>query len=171
MSKKAIKFSMIIKPSVLISFFLMATAMLTIFPVEANSQSQKLESELVEIITERGKFSFDIEIADQPQERTIGLMNRSKLDPRGGMLFVFEQPQIIQMWMKNTLISLDMVFIDTKGNVVDLAERTVPHSLATVAPRQNASFVLELTGGMASFIGLQPGDVLKHRLFASTPDQ
>ena len=53
-----------------------------------------------------------MEIADQPVERTIGLMNRSELEPRGGMLFVFDTPHIIEMWMKNTLISLDMVFAD-----------------------------------------------------------
>ncbi|MCP4185630.1 MAG: DUF192 domain-containing protein [Hyphomicrobiales bacterium] len=141
-----------------------------IVPGDAFTQSQKLESERVEITTVRGKFPFQIEIADQPQERTIGLMNRSQLDPRGGMLFVFDRPQIIQMWMKNTLISLDMIFVDAKGSVVDVAERTIPHSLAIVASRQNASFVLELAGGMASFIGLQPGDVLKHRLFDSDPD-
>ncbi len=164
------KTSIMIKPSVLTFVFLIFSTIMLIVPSDAFTQSQKLESELVEITTERGKFSFQIEIADQPKERTIGLMNRSQLDPRGGMLFVFERPQIIQMWMKNTLISLDMIFIDAKGSVVDVAERTIPHSLATVASRQNASFVLELAGGMASFIGLQPGDVLKHRLFVSDPD-
>jgi uncharacterized membrane protein (UPF0127 family) len=164
------KFSVLIKPTVLMSFVLIFGAMMTIIPTDAYTQSQKLESESVEITTERGNFSFEIEIADQPEERTIGLMNRSKLDPRGGMLFVFDRPQIIQMWMKNTLISLDMVFIDASGRVVDVAERTVPHSLATVASRQSASFVLELAGGMASFIGLQPGDALKHRLFVINPD-
>ena len=154
-----------IELSVLMYFGLIFAAMMTIIPADAFAQSQKLESETVEITTKRGKFSFEIEIADQPEERTIGLMNRSQLEPRGGMLFVFDRPQIIQMWMKNTLISLDMVFIDASGRVVDVAERTVPHSLAIVASRQKASFVLELAGGMASFIGLQPGDRLKHRLF------
>ena len=162
--------SVLIKPSVFISFVLIFGTMMTIIPTDALTQSQKLVSESVEISTERGHFPFEIEIADQPEERTIGLMNRSQLDPRGGMLFVFDRPQIIQMWMKNTLISLDMVFIDASGSVVDVAERTVPHSLAVVASRQKASFVLELAGGMASFIGLKPGDTLKHRLFVVNPD-
>lgn len=157
--------SKIIKQPVLTCFFLVFTAMMTIVTSAAYSQSQKLESEGVEITTKRGKFAFEIEIADQPEERTIGLMNRDELDPRGGMLFVFDRPQIIQMWMKNTLISLDMIFVDVRGVVVNVAERTVPHSLAVISSGQKASYVLELAGGMASFIGLQSGDTLKHKLF------
>lgn len=139
--------------------------MLAIVPTDSYSQSQKLESESVEISTKRGKFIFEIEIADQPEERTIGLMNRDQIDPRGGMLFVFEMPQIIQMWMKNTLISLDMIFVDAGGRVIEIAERTVPHSLAIISSTQKVPYVLELAGGMASFIGLQSGDTLKHKLF------
>jgi len=164
------RISALVKPSLLGSFALILGAMMIFIPIHTYAQSQKLESETVEITTSRGNFSFEIEIADEPHERTIGLMNRSQLESRGGMLFVFNQPQIIQMWMKNTLISLDMIFIDASGRVVDVAERTVPHSLDVVASRHKASFVLELAGGMAAFIGLLPGDRLKHRLFVDEQD-
>ncbi len=137
----------------------------TFININALAQSQLLESESLEIITSRGTYVFAIEIADQPEERTIGLMNREKLDPRGGMLFVFDQPNNIQMWMKNTLISLDMIFIDDRGRVIKIAQHTVPHSLDVINSGQNSSFVLELAGGMSAFIGLKPGDNLKHRLF------
>ncbi len=138
--------------------------------IDALAQSQRLENESLEITTSRCTYVFAVEIADQPEERTIGLMNREKLDPRGGMLFVFDQPNNIQMWMKNTLISLDMIFIDDKGRVLKIAEKTVPHSLDIISSGQNSSFVLELAGGMSAFIGLEPGDHLKHRLFETATD-
>ena len=131
----------------------------------ASAQSQKLETEPLEIVTERGNFSFEVEIADQAVERTIGLMNRSELEPRGGMLFVFDRPHIIEMWMKNTLISLDMIFVDKSGKVVSIAERTTPHSEAVISSGVPASFVLEIAGGMAAFIGIKPGNQLKHKIF------
>ena len=129
------------------------------------AQSQSLQSETFEIVTSRGKYNFEIEIADEPQERTIGLMNRENLDARGGMLFVFERHQIINMWMKNTLISLDMIFISHDGTVAKITPRTTPHSLEIISSGQPVSYVLELAAGMAAFIGLEPGDQLHHRLF------
>ena len=92
-------------------------------------------------------------------------MNRKALDGRGGMLFVFERPQIIAMWMKNTLISLDMIFISRDGTVIKIAEHTKPHSLEVISSQFPAAFVLELRGGMATYIGLGNGDKLVHRLF------
>jgi uncharacterized membrane protein (UPF0127 family) len=138
---------------------------LTIFVATTYAQSQKLESEMLNITTSRGNYQFKVEIADEPLERNVGLMNRKKLGPREGMLFVFEQPRIINMWMKNTLISLDMVFISDNGTVVKIAERTVPHSLDLITSGEPAAYVLELAGGMATFIGLTPGNQLKHRFF------
>lgn len=131
----------------------------------ALAQSQKLPTEPLEIITSRGNFTFDVEIADLPEERTIGLMNRTELDNRAGMLFVFDTKRIVTMWMKNTLIPLDMVFVNIDGVVASIAERTTPHSLALVSSGVPVDYVLELNGGIAAFIGIKPGDRLIHPLF------
>ena len=141
---------------------------LSFFQFAANissAQTQNLETETLEIITTRGSFQFSVEIADEPEERTIGLMNRVEMEPRGGMLFAFDQPRLISMWMKNTLISLDMIFVNIDGTVKKIAARTTPHSLEIVSSGTSVPFVLELNAGMAAFIGLSPGDQLKHRLF------
>ncbi len=131
----------------------------------ANAQSQQLATEELAITTSRGRFEFLVEIADEPHERTIGLMNRESMDARSGMLFVFDTKQVINMWMKNTLISLDMIFVSEKGKVVTIAENTTPHSLEIVSSLAPVSFVLELNSGMAALIGLKPGDQLHHALF------
>lgn len=133
--------------------------------ISARAQSQQLETEKLEIITARGKFEFLVEIADEPQERTIGLMNREQLEPRGGMLFAFDQSRVISMWMKNTLIPLDMIFVFDNGTVATIAQNTVPHSLEIVSSLVPVPYVLELKGGMAALIGLKSGDKLVHRLF------
>ncbi len=129
------------------------------------AQSQKLETEQLTITTSRGDFEFLVEIADEPEERTIGLMNRDHMENRSGMLFVFDRERVIQMWMKNTLIPLDMVFTTADGTVVTVAENTVPHSLDIVSSLMPVTHVLELNGGMAAFIGIKQGDKLKHEAF------
>ncbi|MCF6320252.1 MAG: DUF192 domain-containing protein [Rhizobiaceae bacterium] len=127
--------------------------------------TQKLDSESLSIVTGRGKFDFSVEIADEPQERQIGLMNREKMDPRSGMLFQFERRDVVTMWMKNTLIPLDMIFITQDGKVATVAERTTPHSLDVISSKVPVRYVLELNGGMAAFIGIKPGDDIEHRFF------
>ena len=133
--------------------------------VGAFAQSQNLETEPLTITTSRGDFEFLVEIADEPEERTIGLMNRDHMENRSGMLFVFDRERVIQMWMKNTLIPLDMVFTSADGTVVTIAENTVPHSLDIVSSLMPVTHVLELNGGMAAFIGIKQGDKLKHEAF------
>ena len=151
----------------ILAFLLFATSnfAINIMATDALAQSQKLETEPLTIITSRGEFVFSVEIADNPEERTIGLMNRDHMENRSGMLFVFDRERIIQMWMKNTLIPLDMVFTSADGTVVTLAENTVPHSLDIVSSHIPVTHVLELNGGMAAFIGIKQGDKLEHEAF------
>lgn len=105
-----------------------------------------------------GGQRFEVEIARTDGERSQGLMFRRFLPANAGMLFDFEQTRSIAMWMKNTFIPLDMLFIDEAGEVVYIAERTVPKSLATISAPQPVRYVLELNGGTADRLGLSVGD-------------
>lgn len=104
------------------------------------------------------RHGFQVEIADSEPERNQGLMYRQELAPDHGMLFVFARTTRIAMWMKNTPLPLDMLFIAEDGRVVDLHERAVPHSLETIAARRRARYVLEVNGGTVDRLGLAVGD-------------
>jgi hypothetical protein len=124
------------------------------------------KSKLV-IETAKGKFPFDIELALTPPQMEQGLMFRRSLAADAGMLFDYGDPQPIAMWMKNTLIPLDMVFIGKDGRIVDFRERAVPMSLDTIEPKVPARAVLEVNAGTAQRLGLQVGDTVHHAFFGN----
>ncbi|EDP66243.1 hypothetical protein BAL199_24889 [alpha proteobacterium BAL199] len=101
---------------------------------------------------------FQVEVADTDQERGQGLMYRQEMAPDHGMLFVFDRPSRITMWMKNTPLPLDMLFIGVDGRIVDIHQRTVPFSLDTIASGRRALYVLEVNGGTADRLKLGVGD-------------
>lgn len=109
-----------------------------------------------------------VEIADEPAERALGLMNRSSLPPDHGMLFVYQRPQPASFWMKNTLIPLDMLFFDKHGLLRHVHPMARPLDLTPVPgaapgdPDPNRMFILELAGGEAARLGLVPGTALAH---------
>ena len=119
------------------------------------------------IETAKGRHSFDIELANTDAQHTRGLMYRRKLAADAGMLFDYKYPQPITMWMKNTLIQLDMVFIDGDGRIINIAQRTVPYSEAVIPSRGAARAVLEINGGTAERLGIMPGDKVIHPLFGT----
>ena len=100
-----------------------------------------------------------------PDERARGLMFRRFMPADRGMLFDFQRVEPVAMWMQNTYISLDMIFIRTDGSVARIAERTEPLSTRTVPSGEPVLSVLELNGGIAEKIGLKPGDKVEHGLF------
>ncbi len=108
--------------------------------------------------TETGDHSFNIEVATTDEERALGLMFRRSLPENAGMLFLYDQPQPAAMWMKNTLIPLDMVFISPGGTVHRIEANTEPFSLTVIPSEGPIAGVLELNGGEAAKIGLKPGD-------------
>jgi len=116
------------------------------------------------IETASGPVQFTVELADTPDERAQGLMFRDALAPNAGMLFIYPRDQIISMWMKNTLIPLDMLFIGGDGRVLGIAERTVPLSLHSISSEGPARAVLEVNGGTAARHGIRPGDRVHHPL-------
>jgi uncharacterized membrane protein (UPF0127 family) len=121
--------------------------------------------EKLEIVTASGTHEFSVEIMRSGPQRERGLMFRRYLPQDRGMLFVFEVERPIMMWMKNTYLPLDMIFIDSVGKVVGLAEHAEPLSTKIIPSGAPASGVLEVNAGTAARIGLKIGDSLRHPLF------
>ena len=127
-----------------------------------------LPVEALQITTHDGRtHRFRVEIADNDASRERGLMFRKSLGPDVGMLFDFKEPQYVSFWMKNTLIPLDMLFIDTRGRVVNVAAMATPMSETTIPSAAPVLAVLELRGGRAAELGIKPGDEVRERIFAS----
>ncbi len=133
-----------------------------------SSCSPPARSDYLEIITQDGAHrTFHIELARKPDERERGLMYRQSLDADAGMLFDFQSDQMVEMWMKNTYIPLDMVFIASNGNIVRIAADAVPQSLAIISSGQPVRAVLEIKGGEAARQGITPGAKVVYQLFSS----
>lgn len=112
--------------------------------------------------TAAGPRVFQVEAALTPEQRATGLMYRRSLADDHGMLFDFGGPQEITMWMQNTYVSLDMVFVGSDGRVTRVAERTEPLSTRLISSNGRARYVVELAAGAAKRIGLKPGDRVVH---------
>ena len=113
------------------------------------------------------KLEFTVWLADTPRRQAQGLMFVRSLPELRGMLFVHPSPQNISMWMKNTYIPLDMVFIDAKGRIQQIVEQTRPHSLELIQSRAPALAVLEIAGGEAKRLGIQPGQLVTYAALVS----
>jgi len=137
-----------------------------ILHMAAPTLAQKaMQRDTLKLITSSGTHTFEIEVAETDEQKARGLMFRRTLEPTAGMLFPYLPPQEITMWMKNTYISLDMVFIKADGKVLRVAERTEPFSERVIASGGDAAAVLEVVAGTAARIGIKPGDKVEHRLF------
>lgn len=108
---------------------------------------------------------FRVWVASDDMRRARGLMFVQHLDDDQGMLFVYPSAQKIGMWMKNTYIPLDMIFIDAAGKVTQVVENTKPHSLETIASEKPVLAVLELKAGTASRLKIAPGALVMHEAF------
>jgi uncharacterized membrane protein (UPF0127 family) len=116
------------------------------------------------IMTRQGPVRFEVELALTPRQHEQGLQNRQGLRAYEGMLFVYDEVRPIHMWMKNTLVPLDMIFFAEDGRILNIAERTTPHSLETIPSGRPAKGVLEVLGGTARRFGIRPGDRVVHPL-------
>jgi uncharacterized membrane protein (UPF0127 family) len=119
----------------------------------------------LEIVTKNGVQVFAVEMARTEEEKTTGLMYRKELADGKGMLFDFTPEQEVSMWMKNTFISLDMIFIRADGRILRIAENTEPQSTRIISSGGPAKGVLEVIAGTAKKYGIQPGDRVGHPLF------
>jgi uncharacterized membrane protein (UPF0127 family) len=129
------------------------------------------EAQELWIKTGQGRFRFTAEIADEASERSQGLMFRESMPETHGMLFDFKESRSIQMWMRNTPLPLDMVFADSQGRVVRIAERTTPFSDAIIDSGGPVAYVLEINAGISRMIGIKPGDQLEYQGLEKTEGQ
>ena len=127
--------------------------------------SASVKSELLIITSNGSKHNFLVEVARTEEEKKIGLMFRRTLAKNAGMLFLYKREALRLMWMKNTFIPLDILFIDKKGVIKRVVKRTTPHSLATISSRKSVLAVLELRGGITSSLEIKKGDRIEHPAF------
>lgn len=125
--------------------------------------------ETLVVATQGGPREFQVEIADDGQERSKGLMFRREMADDAGMLFDFKSEQPVGFWMENTYIPLDMIFIKADGTVAAIAERTTPLSRRTVPSGTPVRFVLEINGGLSDELGISPGDKVSGPAFEARP--
>jgi hypothetical protein len=130
-------------------------------------QPQSFDRDELVIESESGAHRFAVELAISAEQRAQGLMFRRRLAADAGMLFLYPDDRVISMWMKNTLIPLDMLFIGADGRIVQIAERAVPGSMAMVSSDRPARAVLELNGGTAARLRIKPGDRVLYRSFGT----
>ena len=126
---------------------------------------QTFEKGDLSIRTKTGTHKFRIEIARRPDQFTQGLMFRRHLAADAGMLFLYARATRATMWMKNTYIPLDMIFIDRKGKIAGFRERTIPQSLAVISSEKPVSAVLEVNAGTVARLKISIGDQVLHPAF------
>ncbi len=144
-----------------IILFLIAVA----FFIYAQSNDLKNNSHIISEVCFENKC-FDVEIADTPKEKEMGLMSREYLKSNRGMLFVFEKESVYNFWMKNVLIPLDMIWIDESNKIVFMKENAEPcetEQCEIFGSDKKAKYVLEVNGGLAEKTGVKTGDEIKFK--------
>ncbi|MEM5468585.1 DUF192 domain-containing protein [Celeribacter marinus] len=131
----------------------------------SHAQAQPCAFDQTVVSGDFGTVRFAVEVADDAGERAQGLMHREQMSRFSGMLFVYERPGRAAFWMKNTLIPLDMLFVDVRGVVTRIHENAVPLDLTAIEGGDAVFAVLEINGGLAAQLGLQAGDTLRHPAF------
>lgn len=133
----------------------------------SGAELQKFPISELTIASVTGPHRFKVEVAETPAQMEQGLMFRTSLAPDAGMLFIYLQPIVATMWMKNTLIPLDMLFVDAQGRIVNIHQRAVPQSLDVISAAAPVRAVIELNGGTAARLGIAPGDRVLSPIFGA----
>ncbi|WP_441259713.1 DUF192 domain-containing protein [Bradyrhizobium sp. 521_C7_N1_3] len=142
-------------------------AILVVGCAVASAPVRAASSQPLEIVTRNGVQVFSVEMATTEEEKQTGLMYRKELADGKGMLFDFKPEQEVSMWMKNTYVSLDMIFIRADGRILRIAENTEPLSTKIISSQGPARAVLEVVAGTAQKYGIRPGDRVGHPLFGT----
>jgi hypothetical protein len=130
--------------------------------VAATSASAACGPDAADIKGERGQYRFTAELADDAEERNHGLMFRNQLGKFSSMLFVYETPVDAVFWMRNTEIPLDMLFFDQSGTLKSIVANAEPHTDTPRPGGPGIRYVLEINGGLAATLGIEPGALLRH---------
>ncbi|QAU47200.1 DUF192 domain-containing protein [Bradyrhizobium guangzhouense] len=145
----------------------LAAALVIVGFALAGSAVRAASFQPLEIVTKNGVQVFSVEMATTDEEKQTGLMYRKELADGKGMLFDFNPEQEVSMWMKNTYVSLDMIFIRADGRILRIAENTEPLSTRIISSKGPARAVLEVVAGTAQKYGIRVGDRVGHPLFGS----
>src|SRR5436190_21290185 len=146
---------------------LLAGMLLAVSGSTARAQLQTFPTAELTIVSANGPHKFTVELATTPDQMEQGLMFRQSLAADAGMLFDYRAPAMAAMWMKNTLIPLDMLFVDERGRIINIHERAVPGSLDPIAAAAPARAVIELNGGTTAHLGIKPGDRVMFPIFGN----
>lgn len=150
---------MIVKRLLIVSIAVAVIVLLVLAGLAQLPQRRIPISSSIELISDNGNVTrLNAEIADTPEAHRQGLMNRSSLAADAGMLFVFNNDERRYFWMKDTLIPLDMIFIDDRLTIIDIHDNTTPLSEAEIASSGPCRYVLEVNGGLCSACGISLGD-------------
>jgi uncharacterized membrane protein (UPF0127 family) len=133
----------------------------------ATAADNPLPTTTVVIDTDKGPQKFQVEMAEDQASQERGLMFRKQMAPNAGMLFDFHTPQWQTFWMKNTVLSLDMIFIRQDGTISSIAPNAVPYSTTPIPSAEPVRAVLEINGGRAAALGIQPGEKVHHAMFGN----
>jgi uncharacterized protein len=150
--------------ALLLLFGAMAASSLVL---SAEAQLQRFATSELTIVSATGPHRFTVEVAEIPAQMEQGLMFRRSMAPDAGMLFDYKTPTVATMWMRNTLIPLDMLFVDAQGRIVNIRERAVPQSLDVISAAAPVRAVIELNGGTVARLGIAPGDQVQHPIFGN----
>lgn len=127
------------------------------------------QSELV-IVSGETRHVFIVEMARTPDEIRTGMMFRTSMADDAGMLFQMNPPRAVSFWMKNTILPLDLIFIDADGEILSIAENAVPGSLRQINPGVIVAGVLEVNAGTVERLSIAPGDTVEHAFFTTGND-
>ncbi len=138
----------------------------------ADAQDKPLPVTTVVIDTDRGPYTFHVEVAADGPSQERGLMFRKQMAPDAGMLFDFHRPTFVTFWMKNTILPLDMLFIRQDGTVSSIAPNAVPYSLTSIPSAEPIRAVLEINAGRAAALGIEPDQKVHNAIFRNAvPDR
>jgi uncharacterized membrane protein (UPF0127 family) len=143
--------------------FLIISFLVTLIALSCARAEPALET--LQIVTATGPHDFKVEIADTSKERARGLMHRKSMPQDHGMLFDFQSEGPVSMWMKNTYIPLDMIFVARDGRILSVVTDTEPLSERIISSGAPAYAVIELNAGAARRISLAAGDTVRHPMF------
>jgi hypothetical protein len=153
------RFFIVFSLIVLFGFFLVTKAKSSGQNFNSNLQNYNA---ILEIFNKNKEIAnFKVAIAKSDSQRSYGLMNLQKLPENYGMIFIFPKKQIVTMWMKNTKISLDMIFIDDNNKIIKIAKNAIPNSLEIISSEKKVVKVLEINAGISAMLNLEIGNIVK----------